>query len=292
MLRIRNVRTMLSIAALAMAAPAIATIAAQRPTVPDSTMPASGIDFSGVDQFWKIVDALSRDVEPSEEQWRALLTTPGYRLAQVNLGASIREAIDVTFKPSRRAEYERATSADDDRSLQLKHLALAAAQRPALTALRDSLARATPIADAMAMAARFLPPGATKTGAPPLVAFALFKDDGYSLLQGIVVDLMNAHGSMLIPTLAHEFHHSYVNRLAKPLPPGSATAPDAGLRTALHDLRNEGLADLIDKPYPFTYPNPAMAGYVDGCSPSGGGPCASSRTSWGRACAPRGSLGR
>jgi len=82
-----------------------------------------------------------------------------------------------------------------------------------------------------------------------------------------VVDLLYARvlavgGTPLTANLAHEFHHSYVNRLAKPLPPGADQSADAGLRDALYDLRNEGLADLIDKAYPFHSPSPGLAAYV------------------------------
>lgn len=265
--RVQKTLAVVSVATLTAAAPIFNPLGAQTNAAPDPSMPATGIDFSGIDQFWKIVDILSRNIEPTEAQWRALLATPGYRLAQVNLGPGLRDDIDLTFKPSRRSEFERLTNGDDDHSLQLKHLALAGSRRSELMAYRDSLARTAPIADAIAVAARFLPPGATRNGAPPLVAFAFFRDDGYSLPQGIVVDLLYARvlsvgGMPVTKNLAHEFHHSYVNRAAKPLPPGSATAPDAGLRKALNDLRNEGLADQIDKPYPFTSPNPGLAGYV------------------------------
>ena len=260
--RMRNRLLVLSVGMLAAAAACVTMLQAQAPSAPDTAMPATGIDFSGVDQFWKIVGVLSRDVEPTEDQWRALLNTPGYRLAQVNLGQVMREDLDITFKPSRRAEYERLTSGDDEHSLQLQHLARAAARRVELMAFQDSLAHATLIADAVAIAARSLPPGATRNGSPPLVAVALFRDDGYSLPQGIVIDLLNVRGINLATNLAHEFHHSYVNRLAKPLPPWSDTAQDAGLRKALYDLRNEGLADLIDKPHPFSSPNRGLAGYV------------------------------
>lgn len=257
----------LSVATLALAAPRNNLLGAQATAEADTSMPATGIDFSGIDQFWKIVDILSRDTEPTEAQWRAMLDTPGYRLAQVNLGPGLRDDIDLTFKPSRHAEFESLTKGDDGHSLQLKHLALAGTRRSELVAYRDSLARTAPIADAIAIAARFLPPGATRNGAPPLVAFAFFRDDGYSLPQGIVVDLLYARvlsvgGIPITKNLAHEFHHSYINRAARPLPPGSAAAPDAGLRKALYDLRNEGIADQIDKPYPFSSPNPGSAGHV------------------------------
>jgi hypothetical protein len=240
--------------------------AAQIPAPKDSVMPA-GIDFTGVDRFWPIIDILARNAEPTPSQWQSLLSAPGYRLALVNLGRGLQDDIDLTYKPSRHAEFLKATASDDDHVLALKHLALVGTRRAELIAYRDSLVHATPIADALALAKRFLPPGATDHGAPPLVAFAFFRDDGYSLPQGIVVDLLYARvltvgGVPVTRNLAHEFHHSYVNRMAKPLPTTAASAPDADLRTALYDLRNEGLADLIDKSYPFTTPNPGLANYA------------------------------
>ena len=259
MTRIRTGLRALALVSAITTAPVLTMLRAQTSA---AAMPATGLDFSAVNQFWKIVDILSRDREPTEVQWRALLDTPGYRLVRVNLGSGLREDLDVAFRPSRNAEYQRLTAGDDEHSLQLRHLARAAAGRADLTAFQDSLAGSTLIADAVALAARSLPPGATANGPPPLVAVALFRDDGYSLPQGIVIDLLNVRNMNLIRNLAHEFHHSYVNRLARPLPSWSDTARDAGLRKALYDLRNEGLADLIDKPYPFSSPNPGLASYV------------------------------
>jgi hypothetical protein len=242
-------------------------LAARASSPSDSLLPSSGMDFSGIDQFWPIVDILARNEEPSTTQWRALFSTPGYRLARVNLGPELQDDIDMAFRPSRQSELVRTTAGDDDHALALKHLRLAGVHRAELIAYRDSLAHATPVADALALAARFLPPGATSRGAPPLVAFALFRDDGYSLPQGIVVDLLYARvlsvgGTPVVKNLAHEFHHSYVNRLAKPLPPADTATADSGLRRALIDLRSEGLADLIDKPYPFRSPSPGLQAYA------------------------------
>lgn len=229
---------------------------------PPRQVAATGLDFSAVDRFWAIAAELSRDVEPSEAEWHALLATRGYSLAQVNLGAGLRDDIDLALRPSRRAERERVIAAGDDRAHALQHLALAWTQRADLTTFRDSLARSNVIAEAVALAAQLLPAGATRTGSPPPVAVAVFRDDGYSLPAGIVIDLLNVRHVSLARNLGHEFHHSYVNRLARPLPPGSDTAYDAGFRSALYDLRNEGLADLIDKPYPFVSPNAGLADYV------------------------------
>src|SRR4051794_31620039 len=54
-------------------------------------MPSSGLDFSAIDAFWPVVDLLRKDVEPSDAQWKTLLDTPGYRLAQIALGEVVKE---------------------------------------------------------------------------------------------------------------------------------------------------------------------------------------------------------
>jgi hypothetical protein len=223
---------------------------------------STGLDFSGVRRFWAVAATLSRNAEPTEADWTALLSTPGYRLALVNLGPGLRDDIDLALKPSRRAERERVLAAGGERADVLRHLALAWAKRADLARFGDSLARSAVVPEAVALAARLLPSGATRGVAPPPVAVAIFRDDGYSLPGGIVIDLLNVRHVRLAENLGHEFHHSYVNRLARPLPPGSDTAYDAAFRTALYDLRNEGLADLIDKRHPFVSPNPGLASYA------------------------------
>jgi hypothetical protein len=230
--------------------------------IPAAPARVRSIDFTAFDRFWRIADILSRDAEPSEADWRSMLETPAYRLVQTNLGPVIREAMEATFRPSRRADFARATGAMNNAGMVASHLARVVAERRDLEAFRDSLGRANVIQDAIAIAARYLPAGATATGSPPPVSAALFIDDGYSLPDGIVVDLLNVRHLNLAINLAHEFHHSYVNRMARPLPPGSESAPDAALGHALYDLRNEGIADQIDKPYPMRSPNAGLADYV------------------------------
>jgi hypothetical protein len=43
---------------------------------------ATGRDFSGVNELWRVVDSLTRNREPSDAQWQPLLTMPGYQMAQ------------------------------------------------------------------------------------------------------------------------------------------------------------------------------------------------------------------
>jgi hypothetical protein len=224
-------------------------------------LPATGVDFSGVDQFWKVVDILSTDAEPSEAQWRSLLSTPGYRLAQSAVGDVVRENMEIALRPSRRATLDSLTRLGNDRSADLRHLARAVTMRNELVTYRDSLQTSTVIRNAVDLAARYLPPGATSNGQPPFVAFALFKNDGYSVGSGVVIDLLHAYESDLVLFFGHEFHHAYLARANAGAPPPVVFDADKPLGFALIGLRNEGIADLIDKPYPLVEP-PSLARYV------------------------------
>jgi len=227
----------------------------------DRPLPVTGVDFSAVDQFWEIADILSTDAEPSEEQWRSLLATPGYRLAQSAVGDVMRENMEIAFRPSRRATLDSLTGLGNDRSADLKHLIRAVTMRNQLVTYRDSLQTSTLIRNAVGLAGRFLPPGATAVGQPPLVAFALFKDDGYSVGPGVVIDILHAYDSNLVLFLGHEFNHTYLARANTAPPPSVVFDADKPLGFALLGLRSEGIADLIDKPYPLVEP-PSLARYV------------------------------
>jgi hypothetical protein len=181
------------------------------------------------------------------------------------LGPVVKEDLELAFKPSRRPAFDSLTKLQNDRAGRLTHLARALSLRAQLNAYRDSLSRSAPIAQAVSTAARYLPPGATSSGEPPLVAFAIFRNDGYSLGPGVVVDLLNAYESNLVLFLGHEFHHTYVGRIQEAAlgsGPRADDAADRNLRGAIAALRNEGIADLVDKPYPLTWPNPVRASYV------------------------------
>ena len=253
--------------ALMLVAVVVATADAQtnQSAVDLPPLPTTGLDFTAIDEFWRVVDFLQKDQEPTDAQWQTLLRTPGYRLAQMAIGPVVQEEMELAFKPSRHAVFDSLTKLTNDRATRLTHLVRAASLRPQLNAFRDSLTRSAPIAEAVRAAAKFLPPGATSVGQPPLVAFAIFRNDGYSLEPGVIVDLLNAYESNLVLFLGHEFHHTYVARtqLAALGPAVRTDDPhDRPLRYSIMALRNEGIADLVDKPYPLSWPNPVRAAYV------------------------------
>jgi hypothetical protein len=203
-------------------------------------MPTTGVDWSGVDQFWMAVDTLSRDIEPSPAQWRALLISPGYRIATIS-HPTIARAIELAFKPSRRAQRDSVLARLSEDSATIAHLLAAAAARDDLKRFRAALAPhvADSIAYAIRNAGRFLPAGATDH-APPLVTFTIFASDGYSQEPGVVLDLYHVRETGLADFLSHEFHHHYGSALDRTT--YAVNAGDNRLYQQIRQLKNEGNA--------------------------------------------------
>ena len=225
-------------------------------------LPRTGVDFSAVDAFWGAVDTLSRDVALSDAQWHALRGTAGNRLLPAFYLSDMRDLLDLSFRPSRQAERDSmAGAAPTNRAIGVRHFLRIASLRPSLARYRDTLNVAALVPDARRAAATMLPAGATEDGDAPLVAFAVFAPDGFAGDSGIVADLSIAFESDVRLFLAHELHHVYLTRLRDPV---SGSGPVSEVRLAVHlaNLRNEGIADLVDKPYPLTNMAPSMAWYT------------------------------
>ncbi len=220
-------------------------------------LPTTGLDFSGVDEFWRLADQLTKDVAPSEDDWHRFASSVGYRLS-LQLVPTTRLDMEIALRPSRGAEFDSLTKIANDQADRLRHLRSTMTHRVALTSYRDSLARSLPIDQAVATMARFLPRHATDGKTPPLVAFDVFRDDAYSLgPRGVVIDLDHVYEEGgLVELLAHEFHHSYLSAMSSLRDPDGDSS--AALYFALRNMRNEGIADLIDKPYPLSYPKSAI----------------------------------
>lgn len=224
----------------------------------------TGLDFSAIDAFWSIADTLASDVEPSEAAWHAMFATTGYRLSMREISTTRRD-MEIELRPSNRAQLDSVRKLPDsnDRANRVRHIAQAFEDRAVLARYRDSVSRALPVQQAVALASRYLPPHATDGKEPPLVAFSIFRDDAYSLgPRQIIVDLEHVSvAGGLTTLLAHEFHHSYLAGLDRTNYAAGDTT-NVGLVRALASARNEGIADLVDKPYPVHYDTPAMAAYA------------------------------
>ncbi len=213
-------------------------------------IPRTGFDFSSVDRFWGIVDTLSRGIEPSSHLWRALLARPGYRMV-LRQDDGLQRQIDIAFRPSRQAERDSLVRTPSFDSTVISHLIDARNHRAELIAMQAELAKTLPdsIAAAVANATQYLPQAASHRHLPPFVAFGLFYNDSLVQDEGVVLDLLRARSTQLVPFLSREFYRAYASAYAPDASPQNPT--DAALYHAVRQLRNEGIADLLDKPYPL-----------------------------------------
>jgi hypothetical protein len=230
--------------------------------------PTSGVDFSGIDGFYTIADLLSRDTEPTEAQWSALLGTPGYRLVEID-NRGIRKRIDLALKPSRRTERDSILKRDGDQAAALRHIIRAAAARDSVQQTRSLLERSTgdSVARALIATKRFLPAGIVERTPTPFIAFAIFAADGYAEQPGILLDPLYVHDNGLVELLSHELHHMYAGTIDRTRPFAELMAmkpvpTDGALFFAIFHLRNEGIADMVDKPRPLVAQSPSMQAYV------------------------------
>jgi hypothetical protein len=238
----------------------IAAIRADRP----SSLPGTGIELSAIDKFWAVADALSRDVEPTDDAWRSLLSTATYRMVLRQNGA-FRSHMSLAFKPSRSAERDSLAGARAPGSGTVAHLRRAYAARRELDATRAALERTIgdSIAIAVRSAQRFLRPGATQQRRAPFVAIGIYINDGYAQQNGMILDLLSIHENGLTSLLAHEFHHIYATSLGENVVSRPNASPgESAMLGVFFSLRNEGIADLIDKPYPLVVRSAAREEYA------------------------------
>lgn len=225
----------------------LATVALSRPQSPPSA------DFTGVDRFWAVAEALTHGAEPSSDEWRHLFDAPAYRTLQKD--ARLQRLMRLAFLPASQIQRDSVLATDSYDAAQLRHLRRILDHREALQRFRDSLATIDVLGQATPLAAAYLPPGETARRPPPPLAFGLFEPAAYGGRNGITVDLLFAleRGPQLIPLLAHEVHHfhaGFVSRLHLP----ARSAPEFRLVQYLRNLADEGTADRINLVFPVTPP--------------------------------------
>jgi hypothetical protein len=115
-------------------------------------LPGTGLDFSGVDEFWRLADQLSKDVEPSEDDWHRMFSTVGYRLSMQQV-SSTRSDMEIALRPSHAAEFDSLTKGPDFQAGLLRHFRATIANRAGIARYRDSVARSLPVEQAIALAA-------------------------------------------------------------------------------------------------------------------------------------------
>ena len=84
-------------------------------------LPPTGVDYSGIDEFYRVAAILSTDAEPTDAQWNALLSTPGYRLVAQQF-RNEKAQLQLALKPSKKAARDSVLSRQSDQALALRHL--------------------------------------------------------------------------------------------------------------------------------------------------------------------------
>src|SRR4051794_4347152 len=82
------------------------------------------LDFSGVDAFWPVYDALVHDQEPDAARWNALFATPGYAAleARERRRAALERAMRAALMPSRAVERDSLLSTNSFVGRATRHL--------------------------------------------------------------------------------------------------------------------------------------------------------------------------
>jgi hypothetical protein len=219
------------------------------------------VESDGVEQFWRVVDMLEKDEVPSDAEWNALFTAPGYAYYFTD-GRQSRSAFEqlmrLVFMPSSAAAL-RDSLANGGRQLRpglrpLHALIAAKNHREELEAFRSRITAQNFTPAAARRAAELLPDGALRdsTGAwdVPDVQLGIYNLDGRGPGDFIVVDLvllylMEERGSTLF--VSHEFHHA--GRVSTIDHQAYRDDPRHGILLSIDQIQSEGVANLIDKPY-------------------------------------------
>jgi Putative zinc dependent peptidase (DUF5700) len=208
--------------------------------------PAVEFDLSAIPVFWAVHDLLRRGVEPSDSLWGALWSAPGYALLETKerRRAMLTRGLRLAYMPAQRAAADSLLSANAGwLGRVVPHLRAVGAARDTLAAFERSLASPELMEHGRRRAQAYLPAGATDAHPAPAVSFLYFLDArGYP--ERILLDplyFMRLRNPLDI--LAHEYHHYYRSRLARPQRPYG----DDLLAWTLSTVESEGLAGMLDK---------------------------------------------
>jgi hypothetical protein len=237
-----------------------------------------GFDFSGIEEFWKVVDILKGDNEPSEEQWQAMFETPGYAelIRREFKPDYFKKTMRAVYRPLRKSQAEELIQEDKQKGgffawytpLVIEGFRNAGRDREWIQARVKELKSYPYLKKAADEALRFLPEEQAEDY--PAVAFIIFNDSrGYTpLIIGLSekeelspaeLECLQRQGYdkhwPFVLHLAHEAFHLYRDKKQEFNFP-ERNSPDYPIVWILDQIESEGIGDLINR-------EPLYAG--DGC---------------------------
>jgi hypothetical protein len=235
-------------------------------------------DFSGIEEFWKIVDILKADKEPTDEQWQAMSETPGYAelIRREFKPDYFKNAMRAVYMPSQKSLAEELIQEDKQKGgffawytpLVIEGFRNADRDRDWIQVRIKELKSYPYLKKAAEEALRFLPKEQAEDY--PAVAFIIFNDSrGYTpLIIGLSekedlssteLDCLHRQGCdkhwPFVLHLAHEAFHLYRDK-KKEFNFPERNSPDYPIVWILDQIENEGIGDLINREQLY---------YDDGC---------------------------
>lgn len=219
-------------------------------TAPVAFAQSTVLDVSGVAAFWRVCDPLAEGETPSEAAWEQYFATPGltaFLQREPRRRASLTMAIPLACDPARAAEADSMVTAGGYVGEWLvPHLRRVAAARAQTADFLAQIDLDATLDEARHRVQAYLPAGLTEAHAPPPVSVTHFVVGGRGYRERIVsdaVELMEMYDPVAF--FAHEFHHSYRARVARPW--GEIAEEHRALVNLLVRLEEEGIADRLDK---------------------------------------------
>jgi len=210
----------------------------------------SNLDFSAMDEFWKISSILSKDIEPGEKDWNSLFNTPGYSILTESEFTQdyFKNYFRLAYMPSKKALLDKEMEKTHWRIQYLKHMTNVLPEKEKIENHRKELLATNYLTkEALKLTNEYFLKDNLITDDLPQISFVVFGNDarGYS---NIIIDILMSveQGDNLKYLVAHEAHHFYRNKQLKFVYPEEEHS-DYNLIWVFNQIQAEGIADQIDK---------------------------------------------
>jgi hypothetical protein len=208
--------------------------------------PTARLDLSALPIFWEVHDRLRRGEEPPDSLWKVLWSTQGYALleAKERRRSMLTRALRLAYLPSEQAAWDSVMRGNPGwLGRVVPHLRAVSVMSHTLATYERALASSDLMEQGQRRAQAYLPEGTIRSQPPPEVSFLYFLDArGYP--ERILLDpLYFMRLRNPVEVLAHEYHHYYRSRIARPQRPYGSDL----LVWTLSTVESEGLAGMLDK---------------------------------------------
>jgi len=219
-----------------------------------------GFDLSGLDHFWKIMDILEKDVDPSPQDWNDLFSTNGYqeiigREGRFNPDSFIKY-FTLAFKPSQNEEREKLLNNGGDRYL--SHYSNIKNQKDRLITYFKQLKSGEYFNKVLKEVESFLPAGDLKKQPTPPIAFIVYINDLHYAYKPMIIDILYALDNKEVSNYFINYYtfRYYRNKLLS-YEPAEVLVKDGYVIDFIDGLQFKGLLQQFNNYYDRFSSNPS-----------------------------------